>query len=267
MSREVRRLPKVLLVDDGERYAELAHALLRDYAYATRCELPGPCWTCPRRPGCALTHAHDWGETEQALARHPDLDVVLLDIRMPGRDGMQLAAALRLTLPPRSDQELRLERRAFPSLPGVIPLPRGLQPAVAVDLSVREHFPRLTLAQGFLYESPRADQSAVSPVNLEGHKLNLGVTAQLNLSSGRWTTQRVWLSASLGSTLYLFGGDPGGGFRTADGSSWAQQCRAANLDLAAAACLRARDGWALPTASGDYQLLTLQGSLGLHVKL
>lgn len=181
--------------------------------------------------------------------------------------GVELAAALRLTLPPRSDQELRLERRAFPSLPGVIPLPRGLQPAVAVDLSVREHFPRLTLAQAFLYESPRAEQSAVSPVNLEGHKLNLGVTAQLNLSSGRWTTQRVWLSASLGSTLYLFGGDPGGGFRASDGTSWAALCRGASLDLSSAACLRARDGWALPTASGDYRLLTLQGSLGLHVKL
>ena len=80
MSVEPRRPPKVLLVDDGERYVELAHALLRDYRYATRCELAGPCWTCARRPGCTLTHAHDWGETEQALSRHRDLDVVLLDM-------------------------------------------------------------------------------------------------------------------------------------------------------------------------------------------
>ena len=99
--------------------------------------------------------------------------------------------------------------------------------------------------------SPRAEVSAVSPANLEGHKLNLGLTAQLNASSPRWTNQRLWLVASIGATLYLFGSDPGGGFRTADGSSWAQQCRAANLDLAAAACLRARDGWALPTAKID----------------
>ncbi len=72
--------PKLLLVDDGERYVELAHALLTDYDYATRCELPGPCWTCRHRQGCTLTHAHDWGETEQTLSRHPDVDVVLLDV-------------------------------------------------------------------------------------------------------------------------------------------------------------------------------------------
>lgn len=185
---------------------------------------------------------------------------------------IELAGAVRLTLPPRSDQELRLERRAFPELPGSMLLPRGLQPAVALDLSARQLFPRLTLAQGLLYESPRASASAVSPANLEGHKLNLALTAQLNLSPSRWISQRLWLVASLGATLYLFGGDPGSGFRApteaaADGASWAAQCRDANLDLAAAACLRARDGWALPTASGDYRLLTLQGSLGLHVKL
>jgi len=78
--------PKVLVIDDGERYVELFHALLRDYEYATRCELPGPCWECPHREGCELTHAHDWAETEQALARHDQLDVVLLDVRfeLPG---------------------------------------------------------------------------------------------------------------------------------------------------------------------------------------
>ncbi len=75
-----QRRPKLLIVDDGDRYVELAHALLRDYDYATRCALPGPCWTCPQRPGCTLTHAHDARETDEALARHPDVDVVLLDV-------------------------------------------------------------------------------------------------------------------------------------------------------------------------------------------
>ncbi|MCB9623453.1 MAG: sigma-54-dependent Fis family transcriptional regulator [Sandaracinus sp.] len=75
------RRPKLLVVDDGDRYVELFHALLRDYDYATRCELPGPCWECPHREGCTLTHAHDWAEVEQALSRHPDLDAVLLDVR------------------------------------------------------------------------------------------------------------------------------------------------------------------------------------------
>ncbi|HZS37605.1 MAG TPA: sigma 54-interacting transcriptional regulator [Polyangia bacterium] len=72
--------PKLLIVDDGDRYVELAHRFLRDYAYATRCELDGPCWTCERRAGCTLTHAHDAREAADALERHPDVDVVLLDV-------------------------------------------------------------------------------------------------------------------------------------------------------------------------------------------
>jgi DNA-binding NtrC family response regulator len=75
-----KRRPKLLLIDDGGRYIELLHHFLRDYAYATRCELLGPCWECPRRPGCRLTHAHDAAEADEALARHPDVDVVLLDV-------------------------------------------------------------------------------------------------------------------------------------------------------------------------------------------
>ncbi len=72
--------PKLLVVDDGDRHVELAHRFLRDYDYATRCELPGPCWSCERRRGCALTHAHDLAELDDALARHPDVDVVLMDV-------------------------------------------------------------------------------------------------------------------------------------------------------------------------------------------
>jgi len=77
---EAPRRPKLLIVDDGDRYVELAHALLRDYDYATRCSLPGPCWSCPARRGCTLTHAHDAREADAALAQHPDVDVVLLDV-------------------------------------------------------------------------------------------------------------------------------------------------------------------------------------------
>ena len=47
--------PKLLVVDDGDRHVELAHRFLREYRYATRCELPGPCWSCERRRGCTLT--------------------------------------------------------------------------------------------------------------------------------------------------------------------------------------------------------------------
>lgn len=72
--------PKLLVIDDGDRHIELLHHFLRDYSYATRCALSGPCWECPRRTGCTLTHAHDAAEADEALARHPDADVVLLDV-------------------------------------------------------------------------------------------------------------------------------------------------------------------------------------------
>ncbi|MEM6957644.1 MAG: sigma 54-interacting transcriptional regulator, partial [Myxococcota bacterium] len=95
--------PKLLVVDDGARYVELFHALMRGYRYATRCELPGPCWECTHRPGCALTHAHDWAETEAMLRRHRDLDAVLLDVRfdlpasrlLPAGEGLDLDARQR----------------------------------------------------------------------------------------------------------------------------------------------------------------------------
>jgi len=73
--------PRVLVVDDGDRYVELLHALLRDFRYATRCTLEGPCWTCPHREGCTLTHAHDWAEAREVLVRDRSVDVVLLDVR------------------------------------------------------------------------------------------------------------------------------------------------------------------------------------------
>jgi DNA-binding NtrC family response regulator len=74
------RRPRLLIVDDGERATELAHALLRDYDYATRCTLRGPCWECSHRQGCTLTHAHDYFEAREALTQHRDVDAVLLDV-------------------------------------------------------------------------------------------------------------------------------------------------------------------------------------------
>lgn len=74
------RRPKLLIIDDGDRHVELAHALLRDYDYATRCALASPCWECPHRAGCTLTHAHDYIEAGEALSAHADIDAVLLDV-------------------------------------------------------------------------------------------------------------------------------------------------------------------------------------------
>lgn len=74
--------PRVLVVDDRDAYIRLCHRFLRDYRYVTRCDLPGPCWTCPELDrGCALTHAHNWSELDFALRREPEqVDVVLLDL-------------------------------------------------------------------------------------------------------------------------------------------------------------------------------------------
>lgn len=72
--------PKLLVVDDNERHIELLHHFLRDYRYATRCDEPGPCWECPLRKGCRFTHAHDAEEATATLSKHPDVDVVLLDM-------------------------------------------------------------------------------------------------------------------------------------------------------------------------------------------
>lgn len=76
----MKATPKLLVVDDSDRYIELLHYFLRDYRYATRCDETGPCWECPLRQGCTLTHAHDAAEATTALAKHPDVDVVLLDM-------------------------------------------------------------------------------------------------------------------------------------------------------------------------------------------
>jgi DNA-binding NtrC family response regulator len=89
--------PKLLVVDDGDRYIELAHAFLRDYDYATRCELLGPCWTCERREGCTFTHAHDAHEADEALAKHRDVDVVLLDVAFDVPEERLLPSAAKLS--------------------------------------------------------------------------------------------------------------------------------------------------------------------------
>ena len=93
----MRERPKLLVVDDGDRYIELAHAFLRDYDYATRCDLEGPCWTCPKRQGCTLTHAHDAGEADETLLKHSDVDVVLLDVAFDVPEARLLPSSEKLS--------------------------------------------------------------------------------------------------------------------------------------------------------------------------
>jgi len=116
-------VPRLLIVDDGDRYVEVAHRFLRGYRYVTRCRLQGPCWTCPERNGCTLTHAHDLAETLEALRLHPDVDVVLLDVAfdLPME---RLAPSHELSLEKRRRLQgidiLAHLRRTYPELPVVL---------------------------------------------------------------------------------------------------------------------------------------------------
>jgi DNA-binding NtrC family response regulator len=135
--------PKLLVIDDGDRYVELFHALLRDYDYATRCELPGPCWECPHREGCTLTHAHDWAEVEQTLARHDDVDAVLLDVRfdLPESRLLPMEGDARARQGLAILERLRQKKRALPVV--LMTSERELGQGHAAPLAADEH---LTLA-------------------------------------------------------------------------------------------------------------------------
>jgi DNA-binding NtrC family response regulator len=117
-----KQKPKVLIIDDQNRYVELAHALLRDYDYATRCELAGPCWECSVYEGCALTHAHDWSETVQTFSRHPDVDVVLLDLAfdLPKERLLMTEGGLERSRRLQGIEILKRIRRAYGDLPVVL---------------------------------------------------------------------------------------------------------------------------------------------------
>jgi DNA-binding NtrC family response regulator len=107
----VSAAPVVLVADDRDAYIRLCHRYLRGYRYVTRCDLPGPCWTCAElKKGCMLTHAHGWAELDAALRRSREpVDVILLDVdfQLP-RDALLPAARPGEAL---SDRELARLRR------------------------------------------------------------------------------------------------------------------------------------------------------------
>ena len=102
--------PGVLVVDDRDAYIALCHRFLRDYVYVTRCDLDGPCWSCPElERGCTLTHAHSWHELDGVLQRRGDqVDVILLDVDFQ----LPLEKLLPKDKPPEltSREEARLRR-------------------------------------------------------------------------------------------------------------------------------------------------------------
>ena len=81
---ECRRVPRIIMIDDDVEFIELV-----DDALKAR--------------GCVISYADD-GEQGIRLAQHLQPDVVLLDIRMPGVDGYEVATTIR------SDPQLKHTR-------------------------------------------------------------------------------------------------------------------------------------------------------------
>ena len=161
----------------------------------------------------------------------------------------------RLTIPPRDGTELNIDKRLFPQ--GLLELPLSLRPSVAVTLGVRQHWHWLTLGEELLYESSRTDPTAVSPANLEGHKLDFSLAMRLRLH------RRLSLVLTVGATYVLFAADAGTRFQPGA----ADQCRAADYDISAASCQLTQAGWAVPPAPGSYQLVIPHGVAGFELNL
>ncbi len=73
---------KILVVDDHLLIREALRGLFRDI-----------------RPDATLLEAPDAAQTMRLLAEQPDIDLVLLDLSLPDRDGLELLAALRARHP------------------------------------------------------------------------------------------------------------------------------------------------------------------------
>lgn len=170
-------------------------------------------------------------------------------------EAVELSGWLRLTLPTREDLRLAIDDSAF--APGELSIPTALRPAIAVAFGVRQHWSRLSLAQELLYESPRSAPDAVSPMTLEGHKLDLSLAARLRLH------RRISLQFTVGNTFVFFENGSGSGF----GNSWALDCRNGGYNITSDACQHVQAGWALPVATGSYQLFMPHGIAGLELNL
>ena len=119
--------------------------------------------------------------------------------------------------------------------------------------------PTLELAEpgaGNLVREPAQRSAAVSPMNLEGHKLDLSLAARLRLH------RRISLQLTVGNTFALF--EPGSG---AFSSDWALGCRASGYDITGDACQRVQAGWSLPSATGVISCSCLHGIAGPELNL
>jgi hypothetical protein len=168
---------------------------------------------------------------------------------------VDLTGWLRLHVPTREVLLLSMEPRIYG--PGQLTVQTAQRPAVALTFGVRELWRQLILAQEVMYESSRTDSAAVSPGNLEGHKLDLSFAARVKLQ------RRLWLLLTLGLTGVIFASDAGSGFS----ADHVAACRATDYDVNTDACGRVRDGWGIPSAAGAYWLIVPHGAAGFELNL
>ena len=168
---------------------------------------------------------------------------------------IDLTGWIRLNVPTREVLLLSMEPRIYG--PGQLTLQTAQRPAVALTFGVRQLWRSLILAQEVLYESSRTDSSAVSPGNLESHKLDLSLAARIKLQ------KRLWLLVTVGLTGYIFSSDAGSGFS----SDYVAACRATDYDVNTDACRNVQNGWGIPTAAGAYWMLVPHGATGLELNL
>lgn len=168
---------------------------------------------------------------------------------------VDLTGWVRLNVPTREVLLLSMERRLY--APGQLTIQTAQRPAVALAFGVRQLWRQLLLAEELLYESSRTDPTAVTPGNLEAHKLDLSLAARVRLQ------RRVWLLLSVGVTGYIFGADAGSGFSTDQVTA----CRASGYDINTEACQRVQSGWGVPTAAGAYSLIVPHGATGIELNL
>lgn len=172
---------------------------------------------------------------------------------------IEITSWARVNVPPRtspvSTVDLYLERRVFPQ--SLLPLPLSQRPALAITWGLRQIWPRLTLGQELLYESPRAEDSAVSPANLEGHKLDVSLAARLRVH------KRLSVLLSFGVTYVFFSEQAGERYNAGQAAT----CRDSLYDISASACAETQAGFAVPTAQGSYSLVIPHGVTGLEFNL
>ncbi len=168
---------------------------------------------------------------------------------------LELTSWLRLHIPGHQNQEFQVERWLLQ--PSLYTRPLSAIPSFAVTLGLRQYFQQVTLGEELLYESPRSEAGTVSPSNLEGHKLDVSLSARVALH------RRLSLLLSVGATWTVFPSDAGQSFRP----ELADECRQSGYDVTSPACQGVQQGLALPTAAGSYTLGIPHGSAGLEINL